>query len=46
MRNTLFIAAAWLALEMTPALSGITLSKTGPMNPPLEMPYHGGGGGP
>ena len=46
MRNILFIAAAFVMLGMTPALTGVSLTKTGPMTPPLEMPYHGGGGGP
>jgi len=40
------IFASFLVLALTPALTGIDLTKTGPMTPPLEMPEHGGGGGP
>lgn len=45
MRITI-IAAAFVALVGLPGLTGVDLTKTGPMVPPIELPQHGGGGGP
>lgn len=40
------IAASFAFLIGLPGLTGIELTKTGPMNPPISAPQHGGGGGP
>ena len=44
--RTLIIAAAFMFLVGVPSLTGVDLSLSGPMTPPLEMPQFGGGGGP
>lgn len=41
----LIVAGAFLALAITPALTDITLTKTGP-DFPVPVYEHGGGGGP
>lgn len=40
------VVACFAFLAGIPGLTGIDLTKTGPSLPPLEMPQHGGGGGP